>query len=66
MGGGRESFFPPLFLLLHVSFPGERSTLFCLCLFGKLMKAKGNASARALYEKDVPAYYYRPQDNDCP
>lgn len=28
------------------------------------MKANGNASARAIYEKAVPAYYYRPQEND--
>ena len=31
----------------------------------KFMKANGNASAKALYEKAVPAYYYQPQENDC-
>ncbi|XP_067472233.1 arf-GAP with dual PH domain-containing protein 2 isoform X1 [Thunnus thynnus] len=31
----------------------------------EFMKSNGNASARALYEKAVPAYYYRPQQNDC-
>lgn len=31
----------------------------------KFMRANGNASARALYEKAVPAYYYRPEENDC-
>uniref|UniRef100_A0A8C9Y7V5 ArfGAP with dual PH domains 2 n=1 Tax=Sander lucioperca TaxID=283035 RepID=A0A8C9Y7V5_SANLU len=31
----------------------------------EFMKSNGNASARALYEKAVPAYYYRPQENDC-
>uniref|UniRef100_A0A3Q3WCU3 Uncharacterized protein n=1 Tax=Mola mola TaxID=94237 RepID=A0A3Q3WCU3_MOLML len=31
----------------------------------KFMKAKGNANAKAVYEKAVPAYYYRPRENDC-
>ncbi|XP_039680986.1 arf-GAP with dual PH domain-containing protein 2 isoform X2 [Perca fluviatilis] len=31
----------------------------------EFMKSNGNARARALYEKAVPAYYYRPQENDC-
>ncbi|XP_029015961.1 arf-GAP with dual PH domain-containing protein 2 isoform X2 [Betta splendens] len=29
------------------------------------MRSKGNASVRALYEKAVPVYYYRPQQSDC-
>lgn len=31
----------------------------------EIMKSKGNAKARELYEKAVPCYYYRPQQNDC-
>ncbi|XP_076121187.1 arf-GAP with dual PH domain-containing protein 2 [Alosa pseudoharengus] len=31
----------------------------------QFMKANGNSSARAFYEKDVPAFYYRPQPGDC-
>ncbi|KAM3597127.1 uncharacterized protein V6R79_000183 [Siganus canaliculatus] len=31
----------------------------------EMMKAGGNASVQAVYEKAVPAYYYRPQENDC-
>ncbi|KAE8283098.1 Arf-GAP with dual PH domain-containing protein 2 Centaurin-alpha-2 [Larimichthys crocea] len=31
----------------------------------EFMKSNGNASAKALYEKAVPPYYYRPQENDC-
>ncbi|KAL2101254.1 hypothetical protein ACEWY4_003015 [Coilia grayii] len=31
----------------------------------EFMKANGNASAREIYEKDVPAFYYRPQPGDC-
>ncbi|XP_032394336.1 arf-GAP with dual PH domain-containing protein 2 isoform X2 [Etheostoma spectabile] len=31
----------------------------------EFMKSNGNANARALYEKAVPAYYYRPRENDC-
>ncbi|KAF3700271.1 Arf-GAP with dual PH domain-containing protein 2 Centaurin-alpha-2 [Channa argus] len=30
----------------------------------EFMKSKGNASARAVYEKAVPVYYYRPKPND--
>ncbi|XP_008327907.1 arf-GAP with dual PH domain-containing protein 2 [Cynoglossus semilaevis] len=30
----------------------------------EFMKSTGNASARALYEKAVPPYYYQPQHND--
>lgn len=29
------------------------------------MKSNGNVSARAVYEKAVPPYYYQPQENDC-
>ncbi|XP_029944580.1 arf-GAP with dual PH domain-containing protein 2 [Salarias fasciatus] len=28
------------------------------------MKSKGNAKAKAVYEKAVPPFYYRPQEND--
>ncbi|XP_075994866.1 arf-GAP with dual PH domain-containing protein 1 isoform X1 [Genypterus blacodes] len=31
----------------------------------EFMKSHGNASAQALYEKAVPPYYYRPQQDDC-
>uniref|UniRef100_A0A1A7WJR0 ArfGAP with dual PH domains 2 n=2 Tax=Iconisemion striatum TaxID=60296 RepID=A0A1A7WJR0_9TELE len=31
----------------------------------EFMKSAGNAKAQALYEKAVPPYYYRPQENDC-
>ncbi|CAK6964867.1 arf-GAP with dual PH domain-containing protein 2 [Scomber scombrus] len=31
----------------------------------EFMKSNGNVSAQAVYEKAVPAYYYRPQLNDC-
>ncbi|XP_019744277.1 arf-GAP with dual PH domain-containing protein 1 [Hippocampus comes] len=31
----------------------------------ELMKSSGNARARALYEKALPPYYYRPQQTDC-
>ncbi|XP_053195065.1 arf-GAP with dual PH domain-containing protein 2 [Scomber japonicus] len=31
----------------------------------EFMKSNGNVSAQALYEKAVPAYYYRPHLNDC-
>uniref|UniRef100_A0A3Q2CAG2 ArfGAP with dual PH domains 2 n=1 Tax=Cyprinodon variegatus TaxID=28743 RepID=A0A3Q2CAG2_CYPVA len=31
----------------------------------EFMRSNGNASARAVYEKAVPPYYYRPQENDC-
>ncbi|KAL6102809.1 adap2 [Pungitius sinensis] len=31
----------------------------------EFMKSKGNDSARALYEKAVPVYYYRPREKDC-
>ncbi|XP_061604438.1 arf-GAP with dual PH domain-containing protein 1 isoform X5 [Phyllopteryx taeniolatus] len=31
----------------------------------ELMKCSGNAKARALYEKALPPYYYRPQQTDC-
>lgn len=31
----------------------------------EFMKSNGNASAQAMYEKAVPVYYYRPQENDC-
>ncbi|XP_061702277.1 arf-GAP with dual PH domain-containing protein 2 isoform X2 [Syngnathoides biaculeatus] len=34
-------------------------------LGGKLMKSSGNAKARAVYEKALPPYYYRPQESDC-
>ncbi|XP_068193181.1 arf-GAP with dual PH domain-containing protein 1 isoform X3 [Antennarius striatus] len=30
----------------------------------ELMKSSGNASAQAFYERAVPAYYYRPREND--
>lgn len=30
----------------------------------EFIKANGNASAQAIYEKAVPAYYYRPGEND--
>ncbi|XP_035470355.1 arf-GAP with dual PH domain-containing protein 2 isoform X2 [Scophthalmus maximus] len=30
----------------------------------EFMKLNGNASSKALYEKAVPPYYYRPQQND--
>ncbi|XP_043957041.1 arf-GAP with dual PH domain-containing protein 1 isoform X2 [Gambusia affinis] len=31
----------------------------------EFMKSTGNANARAVYEKAVPPYYYRPMKNDC-
>ncbi|KAJ8357606.1 hypothetical protein SKAU_G00204000 [Synaphobranchus kaupii] len=31
----------------------------------ELMRANGNASARAVYEMAVPPFYYRPQQQDC-
>uniref|UniRef100_A0A8C7T7C6 ArfGAP with dual PH domains 2 n=1 Tax=Oncorhynchus mykiss TaxID=8022 RepID=A0A8C7T7C6_ONCMY len=31
----------------------------------KFMKTNGNATGRAIYEKAVPAFYYRPQQEDC-
>uniref|UniRef100_H2U1W3 ArfGAP with dual PH domains 2 n=1 Tax=Takifugu rubripes TaxID=31033 RepID=H2U1W3_TAKRU len=31
----------------------------------EFMKASGNASNRAVFEKAVPVFYYRPQENDC-
>lgn len=31
----------------------------------KFMKASGNASNRAVFEKAVPIFYYRPRENDC-
>uniref|UniRef100_A0A8C2WKX9 ArfGAP with dual PH domains 2 n=1 Tax=Cyclopterus lumpus TaxID=8103 RepID=A0A8C2WKX9_CYCLU len=31
----------------------------------EFMKSNGNDSAKALFEKAVPAYYYRPQEHDC-
>ncbi|XP_068434662.1 arf-GAP with dual PH domain-containing protein 2 isoform X2 [Clinocottus analis] len=31
----------------------------------QFMESNGNASAKALFEKAVPVYYYRPQENDC-
>ncbi|XP_034046987.1 arf-GAP with dual PH domain-containing protein 2 [Thalassophryne amazonica] len=31
----------------------------------EFMKSNGNTSTRALYEKAVPPYYYRPKENDC-
>uniref|UniRef100_A0A3B3UT78 ArfGAP with dual PH domains 2 n=1 Tax=Poecilia latipinna TaxID=48699 RepID=A0A3B3UT78_9TELE len=31
----------------------------------EFMKSTGNANARAVYEKAVPPYYYRPLENDC-
>uniref|UniRef100_A0A4W5N6Y3 ArfGAP with dual PH domains 2 n=1 Tax=Hucho hucho TaxID=62062 RepID=A0A4W5N6Y3_9TELE len=31
----------------------------------KVMKTNGNATGRAVYEKAVPAFYYRPQQEDC-
>lgn len=31
----------------------------------EFMREKGNATAKALYEKCVPAFYYRPQEKDC-
>ncbi|XP_063069700.1 arf-GAP with dual PH domain-containing protein 2 isoform X2 [Engraulis encrasicolus] len=31
----------------------------------EFMKANGNRAAREIYEKDVPAFYYRPQPGDC-
>ncbi|KAM6957056.1 arf-GAP with dual PH domain-containing protein 2 [Aplochiton taeniatus] len=31
----------------------------------EFMKSVGNATARELYEKAVPVYYYRPQGDDC-
>ncbi|KAM8824973.1 arf-GAP with dual PH domain-containing protein 2 [Synchiropus picturatus] len=31
----------------------------------EFMKSKGNICAKALYEKAVPPYYYRPQPSDC-
>uniref|UniRef100_A0A1A8N0Y8 ArfGAP with dual PH domains 2 n=2 Tax=Nothobranchius pienaari TaxID=704102 RepID=A0A1A8N0Y8_9TELE len=31
----------------------------------EFMKSAGNAKARALYEKAIPPFYYRPQENDC-
>lgn len=53
--------------MLVLQVKGRISCVFIFLFFGpgKLMKANGNASARALYEKAVPAYYYRPQENDC-
>uniref|UniRef100_A0A8C6LS02 ArfGAP with dual PH domains 2 n=1 Tax=Nothobranchius furzeri TaxID=105023 RepID=A0A8C6LS02_NOTFU len=31
----------------------------------EFMKSAGNAKARALYEKAIPPFFYRPQENDC-
>ncbi|XP_042361630.1 arf-GAP with dual PH domain-containing protein 2 isoform X1 [Plectropomus leopardus] len=31
----------------------------------EFMKSSGNSSAQDLYEKAVPPFYYRPQENDC-
>ncbi|KAM9391616.1 arf-GAP with dual PH domain-containing protein 2 [Pholidichthys leucotaenia] len=31
----------------------------------EFMKSNGNDKVRAIYEKSVPPYYYRPQPNDC-
>lgn len=31
----------------------------------EFMKSNGNDGVRASYEKAVPPYYYRPQENDC-
>lgn len=31
----------------------------------KFMKTSGNASNRAVFEKAVPVFYYRPGENDC-
>ncbi|XP_010872769.1 arf-GAP with dual PH domain-containing protein 2 isoform X2 [Esox lucius] len=31
----------------------------------EFMKSKGNATARDVYEKAVPVFYYRPQQGDC-
>lgn len=31
----------------------------------EFMKSHGNASARAVYERAIPAYYYQPRQNDC-
>uniref|UniRef100_A0A3Q3GZR1 ArfGAP with dual PH domains 2 n=1 Tax=Kryptolebias marmoratus TaxID=37003 RepID=A0A3Q3GZR1_KRYMA len=31
----------------------------------EFMKSAGNAKARSVYEKDVPPFYYRPQETDC-
>lgn len=53
----RESWISPIFVFVCL-FWGELAQL-------KLMKSHGNASARALYEKAVPPYYYRPQQDDC-
>ncbi|XP_066560314.1 arf-GAP with dual PH domain-containing protein 2 [Amia ocellicauda] len=32
----------------------------------KFMKANGNSIVKDTYEKSVPAFYYRPQESDCP
>lgn len=29
------------------------------------MQERGNLAAKAIYEKCVPAFFYRPQQNDC-
>ncbi|KAM4595574.1 arf-GAP with dual PH domain-containing protein 2-like isoform 3-T3 [Fundulus diaphanus] len=31
----------------------------------QFMKERGNSAARAIFEKCVPAFYYRPQHHDC-
>ncbi|XP_037647242.1 arf-GAP with dual PH domain-containing protein 2 isoform X2 [Sebastes umbrosus] len=31
----------------------------------EFMKSNGNAKARAMFEKAVPAFYYRPREHDC-
>ncbi|XP_035262270.1 arf-GAP with dual PH domain-containing protein 2-like [Anguilla anguilla] len=31
----------------------------------EFMKANGNAAAGTIYERAVPAFYYRPQEHDC-
>ncbi|XP_061085100.1 arf-GAP with dual PH domain-containing protein 2-like isoform X2 [Conger conger] len=31
----------------------------------EFMKVNGNAAAKAIYERAIPAFYYRPQEHDC-
>lgn len=31
----------------------------------EFMRSRGNSSVAAVYEKDVPSFYYRPQPDDC-
>lgn len=31
----------------------------------EFMRKRGNLTAKAIYEKSIPAFYYQPQQNDC-